>query len=149
MAFPKTGLRCCVTDLERRAAGDQCVRLLYRLLAAILTVLPGGLTAADEGVYTWKDGAGRVHYSNRRPEGHPAETVELNAKPVVVQPTETIYTWIDDQGKAHYGAKPPANFPVKKLKEEDSSLSTVPFNPNSVDRRGDQQPLLQELQRRD
>ncbi len=90
-----------------------------------------------------------MHYSNRRPEGHPAETVELNAKPVVVQPTETIYTWIDDQGKAHYGAKPPANFPVKKLKEEDSSLSTVPFNPNSVDRRGDQQPLLQELQRRD
>ncbi|MBL8259233.1 MAG: DUF4124 domain-containing protein [Candidatus Competibacteraceae bacterium] len=123
--------------------------MLRTLLAGSIMALSGGLSAADEGVYTWKDGAGRVHYSNRRPEGHPVETVELNAKPVTVQPTESIYTWIDDRGKVHYGAKPPANFPVKRLKEEDSSLSTVPFNPNSVDGRSDRQPAIQDLQRRD
>jgi hypothetical protein len=91
-----------------------------------LLVLSGGLTfAGDTEVFTWKDAAGRVHYGNRPPEGQAAEPVQLNAKPVAVQPTEHIYTWTDSEGKIHYGARPPPDAAAKELKEEDSSLSTI------------------------
>jgi hypothetical protein len=96
------------------------------LLVTLLLVPPGGSAWADDGVYTWKDAAGRAHYSNRRPEGQPVEAVELNAKPVKVRPTERIYTWTDREGKVHYGSEPPAGMTAKELKEDDSSLSTVP-----------------------
>ena len=64
----------------------------WLLLVSLLLAQPGHLAGAEGGVYTWKDASGRVHYSNRRPEGQPAEAVELNAKPVTVRPTERIYT---------------------------------------------------------
>ena len=93
---------------------------------AWLLALPGGLAfAGDDEVYTWKDAAGRVHYGNHPPEGQAAEPVQLNAKPVTVQPTRHIYTWTDAEGKIHYGARPPPDIPAKELKEEDSSLSTI------------------------
>jgi hypothetical protein len=114
------------------------------LLAPLLVLSSGFAQAADE-VYTWKDASGRVHYSNRQPEGQPAEAVELNAKPVTVQPTEHIYTWTDGEGKVHYGAKPPPNMPAKELKEGDSSLSTV----RSSELRAGEQELLRELQQRE
>ncbi|MBK8896241.1 MAG: DUF4124 domain-containing protein [Candidatus Competibacteraceae bacterium] len=130
---------------RQRAAGHSLAgRWPPLLLGAFLLILHSGSIVAEEGVYTWKDGSGRVHYSNRRPENQPVQAVELNAKPVVVQPTKQIYTWTDRQGKVHYGAKPPADMPAKELKENDSSLSTVPFNPLSVDN----QDILQELQPR-
>lgn len=115
------------------------------LLISLLPAQPSGLARAEDGVYTWKDAAGRVHYSNRRPEGQPAEAVELNAKPVTVRPTEHIYTWTDGEGKVHYGAKPPPDVPAKELKEDDSSLSTV----RSGKLRAGEQELLRELQRRE
>ncbi len=93
---------------------------------ALLLALPGGLArAGDDEVYTWKDAAGRVHYGNRPPEGQVAEPVQLNARPVTVQPTRQIYTWTDAKGRTHYGARPPPDIPAKELKEEDSSLSTI------------------------
>ncbi len=93
---------------------------------ALLLALPGGLArAGDDEVYTWKDAAGRVHYGNRPPEGQVAEPVQLNARPVTVQPTRQIYTWTDAEGRIHYGARPPPDIPAKELKEEDSSLSTI------------------------
>lgn len=107
--------------------------LNWLLATSFMTVLVySPAQAEEEKVYTWEDASGRVHYSNRRPKGQSAETVELNTKPVVVQPTENIYTWIDGQGKVHYGAKPPADLPAKKLQEDDSTLSTVPFDPPST-----------------
>lgn len=130
---------------RRRAAGHPLAGgWPAPLLGAFLLALHSGSIVAEEGVYRWKDGSGRVHYSNRRPENQPVQAVELNAKPVVVQPTKQIYTWTDRQGKVHYGAQPPADIPAKELKEDDSSLSTVPFNPLSVDNRD----ILQELQPR-
>ncbi len=69
-----------------------------------------------------------MHYSNRRPEGQPAEAVELNAQPVTVRPTEHIYTWTDRDGKVHYSAKPPPDVSAKELKEDDSTLSTIPLS---------------------
>ena len=81
--------------------------------------------AGDDEVYTWKDAAGRVHYGNHPPEGQAAEPVQLNTKPVTVQPTRHIYTWTDAEGKIHYGARPPPDIPAKEIKEEDSSLSTI------------------------
>lgn len=116
----------------------------WLLLVSLLLAQPGHLAGAEGGVYTWKDASGRVHYSNRRPEGQPAETVELNAKPVTVQPTERIYTWTDREGKVHYGAKPPPDTPAKELKEDDSSLSTVPFGKPSAA----EQDSVRELQQR-
>lgn len=93
---------------------------------ALLLALPGGLAfAGDDEVYTWKDATGRVHYGNRPPEGQAAEPVQLNAKPVIVHPTQRIYTWTDAEGKIHYGARPPPDIPAKELREEDSSLSTI------------------------
>jgi hypothetical protein len=95
-------------------------------LGALLLALPGGFARAEDGeVYTWKDAAGRVHYGNRPPEGQVAEPVQLNARPVTVQPTRQIYTWTDAKGRTHYGARPPPDIPAKELKEEDSSLSTI------------------------
>lgn len=97
-----------------------------RLAAVLLLTLPGGLAlAADSTVYTWKDAAGRVHYGNRPPEHQSAAPVDLNAKPVTVQPTERIYTWTDAEGKIHYGPQPPLDTPAKELREDDSSLSTI------------------------
>jgi hypothetical protein len=96
------------------------------LLGALLLALPGGFAfAGDNEVYTWRDAAGGVHYGNRPPEGQVAEPVQLNAKPVTVQPTQHIYTWTDAAGKIHYGSQPPPDVPAKELKEEDSSLSTI------------------------
>jgi hypothetical protein len=115
------------------------------LLVSLLLASPGGFALAEDGVYTWKDAAGRVHYSNRRPENQPAEAVELNAKPVTVQPTEHIFTWTDGAGKVHYGAKPPPDVPAKELKEDDSSLSTV----RSSKLRAGEQELLRELRQRE
>ena len=106
-----------------------------RLLVTLLLAPPGGSAWADDGVYTWKDAAGRVHYSNRRPEGQPVAAVELNAKPVTVRPTERIYTWTDREGKVHYGPEPPPGVTAKELKADDSSLSTVPFEkPSAAER---------------
>jgi hypothetical protein len=97
-----------------------------RLAGALLLALPGALAFAGDGeVYTWKDAAGRVHYGNRLPEGQAGEPVQLNAKPVTVQPTQRIYTWTDAEGKIQYGARPPPDIPAKELREEDSSLSTI------------------------
>ncbi len=76
-----------------------------------------------------------MHYSNRRPEGQPAEAVELNAQPVTVRPTEHIYTWTDRDGKVHYGAEPPPDVSAKELKEDDSTLSTIPLSkPRAAER---------------
>ncbi|MDG4598129.1 MAG: DUF4124 domain-containing protein [Candidatus Contendobacter sp.] len=96
-------------------------------VAVALLALLGGLAHAtgDDEVYTWKDATGRVHYGNRPPEGQIAEPVQLNARPVTVQPTRQIYTWTDAKGRTHYGARPPPDIPAKELKEEDSSLSTI------------------------
>lgn len=116
----------------------------WLLLVSLLLAQPGHLAGAEGGVYTWKDASGRVHYSNRRPEGQPAETVELNAKPVTVRPTERIYTWTDREGKVHYGPEPPPGVVAKELKEDDSSLSTVP----SVKPSAAEQDSVRELQQR-
>jgi hypothetical protein len=118
-------------------------RLLGSLLLVLL-VLQGGSVMAQEAVYTWKDAAGRVHYGNRPPEGQAAEPVQLNAKPVSVQPTERIYTWTDADGKIHYGPQPPPDAPARELKEDDTSLSTI----RSGKLRAGEQQLLQDLRRR-
>ncbi len=108
-----------------------------------MAVLSGGSAFAGDGeVYTWKDTAGRVHYGNRPPEGQAAEPVQLNAKPVSVQPTEHIYTWTDAEGRIHYAARPPPNIPAKELKEEDGSLSLI----HSGKLREGEEQLLQNLQ---
>lgn len=108
---------------------------------ALLLALPGGLVfAGDSEVYTWKDAAGRVHYGNRLPEGQAAEPVQLNARPVTVQPTQHIYTWTDPEGKIHYGAQPPPDVPAKELREEDGSLSTI----RSTEVREGERQLLRE-----
>lgn len=114
------------------------------LLVSLLLALSSGRALSDGEVYTWKDAAGRVHYGNRPPEDQAAETVELNAKPVTVQPAEHIYTWTDAEGKTHYGSKPPPGVSAKELEEDDSSLSTI----RSGKLRAGEQQLLQELQRR-
>lgn len=124
---------------ERSAA-----RWRLGLLVSLLLALPSGSASSEGEVYTWKDAAGRVHYGNRPPEDQAAETVQLNAKSVTVQPTERIYTWTDAEGKTHYGPKPPPGVSAKELKEDDSSLSTV----RSGKLRAGEQQLLQELQRR-
>jgi hypothetical protein len=118
-------------------------RRLWLTAAGWLTV--AGVALGGEGtVYTWKDAGGRVHYSNRPPpEGQPATPVELNAKPVKVQPTERIYTWTDAEGRIHYGPQPPPDVPAKELREDDSSLSTIRPGPL---RPGEQQ-RWQELQK--
>lgn len=121
---------------QRLVRGWPCL-----LLVSLLLTQPSGFVLAEDGVYTWKDASGRVHYGNRPPEGQPAETVQLNAKPVTVQPTEHIYTWTDGEGKVHYGAKPPPDTPAKELKEDDSSLSTI----RSSKLRAGEQELLREL----
>ncbi len=108
---------------------------------ALLLALPGGLVFPGDGeVYTWKDAAGRVHYGNRPPEGQAAEPVQLNARPVTVQPTQRIYTWTDSEGKIHYGARPPPDLPAKELREEDGSLSTI----RSTEVREGERQLLRE-----
>ena len=114
------------------------------LLVSLLLALSSGPALSDGEVYTWKDAAGRVHYGNRPPEDQAAETVELNAKPVTVQPAEHIYTWTDAEGKTHYGSKPPPDVSAKEIKEDDSSLSTI----RSGQLRAGEQQLLQELQKR-
>jgi hypothetical protein len=71
--------------------------------------------------------------------------VELNAKPVKVQPTERIYTWTDAEGKIHYGPQPPPDVPAKELRADDNSLSTIrpgPLRPGEPQR-------WQELQQRE
>ena len=101
---------------------------IYRisvLAISLLLIQVSAFVWAEEGVYSWKDATGRVHYGNRPPLNQPATRVPLNEKPVTVQPTEHIYTWIDSTGKTHYGAKPPAGVEAKELKEDDSSLSTI------------------------
>jgi hypothetical protein len=110
----------------------------------LLLALPGGSILADE-VYTWKDAAGRVHFGNRPPEGQSAEPLQLNAKPVSVEPTPHIYTWTDAEGKVHYGARPPPDVSAKELKEDDASLSTI----RSGQLRAGERRLLQELRRRE
>lgn len=111
----------------------------------VLVGLSGGWAVAGEGeVYTWKDAAGRVHYSNRLPEGQVAEPVPLNAKPVTVQPTEHIYTWTDAEGRIHYGARPPPDVPAKELKEDEGSLSLI----RSGKLRSGEEQLLQNVQQR-
>lgn len=132
---PPTGLRHCRGACNRR--------YLPSLLLSLLLIYSPGSAQAEEGVYTWKDASGRVHYSNRPPEGQPAVTVPLNAKPVRVQPTERIYTWTDSQGKVHYGPKPPSDAPAKELKEDDSSLSTI----RSGQLRAGEEALLRDLQK--
>ncbi len=113
--------------------------------AGMLAGLSGGIVMAAEGeVYTWKDSAGRVHYGNRPPEGQAVEPVELNAKPVAVQPTERIYTWTDAEGRIHYGARPPSDVPAKELKEDEGSLSLI----RSGKLRQGEEQLLQNLQQR-
>ncbi|MBK8182368.1 MAG: DUF4124 domain-containing protein [Candidatus Competibacteraceae bacterium] len=138
---PSTGLRHCRRIRNRRH------RLQWRssLLLSLLLIYSPGSAQAEDGVYTWKDASGRVHYSNRPPEGQPAVTVPLNAKPVRVQPTERIYTWTDSQGKVHYGPKPPSDAPAKELKEDDSSLSTI----RSGKLRAGEEALLRDLQRQE
>ncbi len=118
---------------------------LPSLSVLLLLMLSVGFARAEDSVYTWKDASGRVHYSNRPPEGQPVEAVQLNAKPVAVQPTERIYTWTDAEGKVHYGAQPPPDIPAKELKEDDSSLSTI----RSGRLRAGEQQLLRELQPRE
>ncbi len=114
------------------------------LLAGLMLGLAGGFACAGDGeVYTWKDAAGRVHYGNRPPEGQAATPVQLNAKPVAVQPADHIYTWTDAEGKIHYGARPPPDVPFKELREEDSPLSTI----RSTQVREGERRLLQEQQR--
>ena len=114
-------------------------------LAAGWLAIAGVALGGEGAVYTWKDAGGRVHYSNRPPpEGQPAAPVELNAKPVKVQPTERIYTWTDAEGKIHYGPQPPPEVPAKELREDDASLSTIRPGPL---RPGEQQ-RLQDLQQR-
>jgi hypothetical protein len=113
------------------------------VLLLTLTLL-GSLALADE-VYTWKDSAGRVHFGNRPPEGPAAESVQLNAQPVFVEPTGRIYTWTDVEGKVHYGARPPPDVSAKELKEDDASLSTI----RSGQLRAGERQLLQELRRRE
>jgi hypothetical protein len=112
------------------------------LLAGLMLIQTGSSLYAEEAVYTWKDEVGRVHYSNRPPEGRSAATVELNARPVTVQKTEHIYSWTDANGKIHYGPKPPIAATVKELKEDESSLSTIHA---STLRSGEQQ-LLRDMQ---
>lgn len=107
----------------------------------LLLMRTGALVWAEEGVYSWKDATGRVHYSNRPPIDQPATLVPLNANPVTVQPTERIYTWTDSAGKTHYAAKPPTGVEAKELKEDDSSLSTI----HSGQLRPGEETLLQEV----
>lgn len=115
-------------------------------MGALLLALLGGFAGAEDGeVYTWKDAAGRVHYGNHPPEDQVAEPVQLNARPVTVQPTRHIYTWTDAEGKIHYGARPPPDIPAKELKEEDSSLSTI----RSTQVREGERQLLREQGERD
>jgi len=111
----------------------------------LLTLAGGPGRAGDDEVYTWKDAAGRVHYGNRPPAGRNATPVQLNARPVTVQPTERIYTWTDPEGKIHYGARPPPDLPAKELKEEDSSLSTI----RATQVREGERQLLREQQQGD
>lgn len=130
------------TDLNH-GPGYHALGRRLSALGGLLLALAGGFALAEENaVYTWKDAAGRVHYGNRPPEGQVAEPVNLNAKPVSVQPTEHIYTWTDAEGKVHYGARPPAGVEAKQLKEEDSSLSTI----RSTQIRQGERQLLHEQQ---
>lgn len=115
------------------------------LMISLPLALSGEFALAQDTIYTWKDTAGRVHYSNRPPEDQAAQPVQLNAKPVSVQPVERIYTWADTEGKIHYGAQPPPDVPAKELKEDDGSLSTI----RSSKLRAGEQQLLQELQGRE
>ena len=109
----------------KRLSNPRSARL-SRSAAVLLLTLPGRLAlAADSTVYTWKDAAGRVHYGNHPPENPSAAPVDLNARPVTVQPTERIYTWTDAEGKIDYGPQPPLDTPAKELREDDSSLSTI------------------------
>ncbi len=125
----------------KRLSNPRSARL-SRSAAVLLLTLPGGLAlAADSTVYTWKDAAGRVHYGNRPPENPSAVPVDLNARPVTVQPTERIYTWTDAEGKIHYGPQPPLDTPAKELREDDSSLSTIR---SGQLRKGEQQLLQQD-----
>ena len=124
----------------KRLSNPRSARL-SRSAAVLLLTLPGGLAlAADSTVYTWKDAAGRVHYGNHPPENPSAAPVDLNARPVTVQPTERIYTWTDAEGKIHYGAQPPPDTPAKELREDDSSLSIL----RSGQLRKGERPLLQQ-----
>ena len=109
----------------KRLSNPRSARL-SRSAAVLLLTLPGGLAlAADSTVYTWKDAAGRVDYGNHPPENPSAAPVDLNARPVTVQPTERIYTWTDAEGKIDYGPQPPLDTSAKELREDDSSLSTI------------------------
>jgi len=110
------------------------------LLAALASTVA---VAGDGEVYTWRDGSGRVHYGTQPPEGQAAEPVQLNAKPVTVQPTERIYTWTNAEGKTQYGARPPTNSAVRELKEEDTPFSTI----RSTQIRTGERQLLLEQQR--
>ena len=118
-----------------------CQSLSLLLLGTLSLWQPAGSALAEEGVYTWKDATGRVHYGNRPPEGQTTKSVPLNAKPVFVQPTERIYSWTDTEGAVHYGARPPSDAEARELKEEDSSLSTI----RSSQLRSGEQQLLREL----
>jgi len=60
-----------------------------------------------------------------------------------VQPTNRIYTWTDAEGEVHYGPQPPPDTPARELKEDDSSLSTIP---SSNLREGEKQ-LLRNIQK--
>ena len=122
-----------------RRFGYQLISLL--LLGTLPLWQPAGSASAEEGVYTWKDATGRVHYGNRPPEGQAAKSVPLNAQPILIQPTERIYSWTDTEGAVHYGARPPSDAEARELKEEDGSLSTI----RSSQLRPGEQQLLRKL----
>lgn len=45
--------------------------------ATLLLTLLATVAPAVAGVYTWKDGAGRVHFGDRPPAGTPADEVKI------------------------------------------------------------------------
>ena len=107
----------------------------WRWGICLVTLLIGLAAQAQDGIYTWKDAAGRVHYGNKPPEN---QTVT----PVDVGGNGSIYTWRDAEGKAHYAAKPPPNVSAKEVTEEQGSLSTI----RSGELRPGERHLLQKMQ---
>lgn len=141
MNGPKHRSKLARQPTQPGAAGRHRLRLLAEI--ALIALASGAAVAGDNTIYTWKDANGNVHYGNRLPENQPAQPIELNARPVTVQPTSRIYTWTDADGKVHYGPQPPADTPARELKEDDSSLSTIP---SSNLREGEKQ-LLRNIQK--
>lgn len=138
------GVRCLSLPLYSSGWCLLASRLLKALGLVVLTAAAGPAALAQGSVYTWKDANGRVHYGNRLPEGQTAEPVNLNSKPISVEPADRIYTWTDAEGKAHYGAQPPPDVHAKEVKEDDSSFSTI----HSGQLREGEKKLLREIKGR-